>query len=343
MKYLKTTLMVILLSITLHAKDYSKQKEVKVFIEKMVKQHGFARWKLNKTFRNVAFQKRSLGIYNPKFREKPKVVRGKKKKVFPKYGSWTRYEKNLFSSEKIDLGIAFMRKHRAIFQKVYKEYGVPPEYVTAIIGVESRYGIKRGTYPVLDVLITLAFEENRRNSFFKKELESFLIFTKANKVNPKNVKGSYAGAIGLGQFMPSSYKHFAVDYDGNGKKTMQQVPDAIASVANYLQKNGWKKWEPVAERVDFKGKRYHGKKTGYQYKYSQSELKNLKTMYKWSYKEPVRLLKLERYRFDELWFGATNFYVITRYNHSVYYAMAVHQLAQKIKRGYKKKYGVVLR
>ena len=331
-----------LLSVTLYSKDYSKQKEVKVFIEKMVKEHGFSRWKLNKFFSNVTFQKRSLGIYNPKYREKPKVVKGPKK-IFPKHGSWTRYEKNLFSEKKIDLGIDFMYQHKKVFRKVYEKYGVPPEYVAAIIGVESRYGIKRGDYPTFDVLTTLAFEENRRSRYFKGELENFLILAKNNHFNPLKVKGSYAGAIGLGQFMPSSYKHYAVDYDGDGQRSMQQVPDAIAGVANYLKKNGWQKWEPVAERVSFKGERYHGKKTGYQYRYPQSELKALKTIYKWSYKQPVHLLKLDRYRFDELWFGARNFYVITRYNHSVHYAMAVHLLAQKIKRGYKKKYAKVLR
>ncbi len=342
MKYFNIILVIILLSVTLYSKDYSKEKEVKVFIEKMIKEHGFNRFKLNRLFANVRFQKRSLGIYNPKYREKPKVVKGLKKK-FNKYGSWTRYEKNLFSEKKIDLGVNFMYKHKNIFQKVYEKYGVPPEYITAIIGVESRYGIKRGNYPIFDVLVTLSFEKNRRNSYFKGELESFLILAKNNNFNPLKIKGSYAGAIGLGQFMPSSYKHYAVDYDGDGKRSMQQVPDAIAGVANYLEKNGWKKWEPVAERVSFKGTRYKGKKTGFQYKYSQSELKGLKTMYKWSYKEPVYLLKLERYNFDELWFGARNFYVITRYNHSVYYAMAVHLLAQKIKRGYKKKHAKVLR
>jgi len=211
--------MVMLFSITLYSKDYSKEKEVQIFIEKMVKEHGFSRWKLNKFFSNVTFQKRSLGIYNPKYREKPKVTKGSKK-IFPKHGSWTRYEKNLFSEKKIDLGINFMYQHKNIFRKVYEKYGVPPEYVTAIIGVESRYGVKRGDYPTFDVLTTLAFEESRRSSYFKGELENFLILAKNNHFNPLKIKGSYAGAIGLGQFMPSSYKHYAVDYDGDGRRSM---------------------------------------------------------------------------------------------------------------------------
>jgi membrane-bound lytic murein transglycosylase B len=144
--------------------------------------------------------------------------------------------------------------------------------------------------------------------------------------------------------MPSSYKAFAVDFNKDGKKDMHNSADAIASIANYLHKNGWRQWEPVAERVNFKGDRYHGKKTGYNTLYPQSTLKELKIVYgKWSYKGSVRLIKLDRYRYDELWFGAENFYVITRYNHSAYYAMAVHQLAQQLKREYKRKHGAILR
>ncbi len=332
--------MLILLGITLEAKDYSQKKEVKVFIEMMVKDHKLSRWSLNKYFSKVTLQKRALGIFNPKYRKKTKATKGKS---YPKYGSWTRYEKNLLSEKKVKLGVDFLHKHRKIFQRAYKQYGVPPEYVTAIIGVESRYGIKRGDYPVFDVLTTLAFEPNRRSAFFKKELKKFLILSKTEKFNPKNVKGSYAGAIGLGQFMPSSFEHFAVDFDGDGRRSMQTTADAIAGISNYFKKNGWRKWEPVAERVNFKGTRYKGKKTGYEHKYPQSKLKGLKVCYDWNYKEPVRLIKLERYRYDELWYGATNFYVITRYNHSDYYAMVVHQLAQRVKRMYKKEHGVVLR
>lgn len=343
MNKFKIIVMLILLSISTQAKDYSKNKEVKKFINVMVKKHHFDKKYLFKLFSNVKFQKRSLGIFNPLHREKRKP--STKKRYYPKYGSWTRYEKNLLSDAKVKLGTNYMRKHKNIFSKVYKQYGVPPEYVTAIIGVESRYGIKRGVYPTFDVLTTLSFEYNRRNRYFKSELEKFLLLSRSEKFNPKNIKGSYAGAIGIGQFMPSSYKHFAVDFNKDGKKSMQDTPDAIAGIANYLKKNGWRQWEPVAERVSFGDKkRYGAKKTGYKHKYPQSKLKDLKLKYgKWSYQGPVRLIKLERYRHDELWYGAENFYVITRYNHSAYYAMAVHQLAQKIKREYKKQHGVYLR
>ena len=341
-------LLLVFFSIAGQAKDYTQHKEVQSFIDVMVKKHNFKKAELNKLFKNTVFQKAALGFFNPLYKVKVAATTSKKKYFPPnasKHGSWTRYIDHLLSTEKINLGINYMRKHRKTFQEVYKTYGVPPEYITAIIGIESRYGVKRGTYPIFDTLTTLAFEKHRRSAYFKSELKSFLLLSKDQNFNPKNVKGSYAGAIGLGQFMPSSYKAYAIDFNKDGKKSIQHDADAIASIGNYLQQNGWNQWEPVAERVSFSGgERYKGKATGYTLTYPQSQLKDLKMTYgTWSYKKPVRLIKLDRYRYDELWFAAKNFYVITRYNHSSYYAMAVHQLAQRIKRGYKKNHGVYLR
>jgi membrane-bound lytic murein transglycosylase B len=349
-----TFTIIVLFSSTIEAKDYTKKWAVKSFINKMVKKHGLNKKHLNKLFKNVKMQRRALGIFNPKYRVKPKksskpsskkVPSKKWSKYHPKYGSWTRYEERLLTPAKIKMGAEYLYKHKDAFSKVYKEYGVPPEYVAAIIGIESRYGLKRGTYPVFDTLTTLAFEPNRRNEFFKYELENLLLIARSQKISPKTIKGSYAGAIGLGQFMPSSYAPFCVDCNEDGIKSMQNDADAIGSIANYLKKNGWKKWQPVAERVTFKGgKRYHGRKTGYKIKYSQNSVKELKLKYgTWDYKGDVRLIKLNRYRFDELWFAADNFYVITRYNHDEHYAMVVHQLAQKLIRTYKNMYGVTLR
>jgi len=321
----------------------------------MVKKHRLDKVYLKKLFKSVVIQERALKIINPNYQIKQKskkiikksstIKKRKWSKYNAKYGSWTRYEEHLLTPEKIKLGVNYLYKHRKTFSEVYKKYGVPPEYIAGIIGVESRYGIKCGTYPIFDTLTTLAFEPNRRNRYFKYELENLLLLARKQKINPKNIKGSYAGAIGLGQFMPSSYAPFCVDGNNDGVRSMQNDADAIASVANYLKKNGWKKWEPVAERVIFKGgKRYVGRKTGYDTSYSQKSLKELKLKYgTWNYKGKVRLIKLNRYRYDELWFGADNFYVITRYNHDGHYAMVVHQLAQRLTRAYNKTYHYTLR
>jgi membrane-bound lytic murein transglycosylase B len=336
---LGNSIKIILLSLlifatTLNAKDYTKQKNTRLFINMMVKKYHFNKTYLNRLFKNVKFQKGALGMFNPAYRKKTKKV-----KHYPKHGSWDRYEKILLGRTRVLKGVEYIHKYRKIFKKVYQKYGVEPEYIAAIIGVESYYGHNRGKFPVFDVLTTLAFEPNRRAKYFRYELKQFLLLSKSEKFNPKDVKGSYAGAIGLGQFMPSAYKPFAVDFNRDGKRSMQTTSDAIAGIANYFKKNGWKKGQPVAVRVSYKGNRFNAKRTGYKHKYSRVHLKGIVPKNgKWIYNGKVRLIKLDRYKYDELWYGAKNFFVITRYNHSSYYAMAIHQLAQKIKAEYKKRY-----
>ena len=341
MKQIQLLLMLLLLFMgVVEAKDYNNKREVKNFINMMVKKHHFSKKKLQKLFRNVKFQQGALGMFNPKYRKKPK----KPPKHYPKHGSWDRYERSLLGETRVQKGVQYMRDYRSIFKRTYKKYGVPPEYITAIIGIESYYGYNRGKFPAFDTLTTLAFEPNRRSKYFKYELKNLLLLSKKEKFNPKNVKSSYAGAIGLGQFMPSSYDAFAVDFNKDGRRSLQTTSDAIASIANYFKKNGWRTGEPVATRVSYEGNRYNKRKTGYKYKYSRSSLVGITPKYgSWSYNGKVRLLKLDRYSYDELWYGAKNFYVITRYNHSSYYAMAVYQLAQKIKKSYKRTYGYTLR
>ncbi|SFZ98664.1 Membrane-bound lytic murein transglycosylase B precursor [hydrothermal vent metagenome] len=326
---------------SLLAKDYTNKKEVQTFINEMVKQHNYSKTELNKLFSNVKYQKRALAIYAPALR--PVVKPSKPTKVRKKQGSWDRYEGILLKESKVTKGVEYMRTHRSDLSRAYSVYGVEPEYITAIIGVESHYGDNRGKFPVLDTLTTLSFEKNRRQSFFKSELKEFLLMTRREKVNPRNVLGSYAGAIGLGQFMPSNYKTFVVDFNNDGKKQMNNHTDAIGSIANYFKRHNWKKHQPVATRVSYVGNRYREHRTGYKYKYHRSALKGIKPKEEFNYGGFVSLIKLSRLNYDELWYGTRNFYAITRYNHSDYYAMAIHQLAQRIKASYKKKYGEDIR
>lgn len=323
---------------TLTAKDYTKKYEVRLFIDQMVRKHKCSRSKLNKLFRNAKFQRKALAIYIPSLRPKvhpSKVVKRKKQ------GSWDRYEGVFLKESKVDKGVKYMRKHRRTLQRAYQKYGVQPEYITAIIGIESHYGVNTGKFPVFDTLTTLAFEENRRKRFYKSELKAFLLMTKREKLNPKNIKGSYAGAIGLGQFMPSNYRAYVVDFNGDGRKRMNHSEDAIGSIAYYIKRHGWKRGEPVAVRVSYPGTRYRGRQTGYKHKYSRASLKGINPKENFDYSGKVHLIKLKRYSFDELWYGTKNFRVITRYNHSNYYAMAVYQLADRIKKGYKRRYGTI--
>lgn len=329
MKYF--ILLFLLFSLSLHAKDYRKDKKVVGFIDMMVTKHNFKRTYLEKLFENVEIQSTPLSIYGGL--TKKKKDKDKKAKLYPKHGAWDRYVKYKVTPERIQQGRKFINKYRTTFRKVEQEYGVPAEYITAIIGIESVYGKNVGKFPVFDTLSTLAFEKNRRNKFFKKQLKEFILLSYRYKINPKNVKGSYAGAIGLGQFIPSSYRHFGVDFNKDGKISLQEPQDAIASIANYLKKHSWKNNEEVATRVSYKGNRFTKYKTGYNRKYKRKDLKGIKPKYgKWDYFNKVSLIKLNKKNYDELWYAAKNFYVITRYNHSAYYAMSVHQLAQKIKK-----------
>ena len=326
----------------LHAKNYTKHPQAIAVMNELVKKHHFSRSELRTLFSHVKIQKSALRAFTPRHKQKrrkdtrtPAQI-AKAKKLAKKYGSWGRYSRHVVSSRRVSEGIAYVKKHRKTFERVEKKYGVPKEYIAGIIGIESAFGKNVGKYPVFDTLSTLAFEKNRRNKFFKKQLIEFLKLSKTEKFNPKNVKGSYAGAIGLVQFMPSNYKPYGVDFNKDGRISLQNPDDAIASVANYFKKNGWRTGEPVATRVKYKGTRFRQHKTGYKHTYHRRYLKGIEPRQKWDYKNKVRLIKLNKKTHDELWYGAKNFHVITRYNHSSYYAMAVHQLAQKIKEGLKK-------
>jgi len=333
----KYLLLLCVFFITVEAKDYRQNTRAIKAMNILVKEHHFTYAALNKLFKNVKVQHTALRAFLPRKKQKiRKETRSeaaikKAKRIYHRYGSWGRYARLKVNPRRINEGIAFMRKHASVLKRVEKKYGVPKEYITAIIGIESAYGRNVGNYPVFDTLSTLAFEKNRRNKFFKNQLIKFLSLSKTQGFNPKRVRGSYAGAIGLVQFMPSNYIPYGVDFNRDGKISLQRADDAIASVANYFKKNGWRKGEPVATRVSYEGNRFYGLKTGYKYAYNRRDLKNIKPKTPWDYDKKVRLIKLQRKKYDELWYGAKNFFVITRYNHSSYYAMAVHLLATKMK------------
>ena len=233
-------------------------------------------------------------------------------------------------------GVDFLVKYNDAIHKAYKEYKIPGEYIVAIIGIESNFGGFIGKHPTFDTLSTLAFKENRRNEFFKKELEEYLLMVKKEKIDPKELKGSFAGAIGYCQFMPSMIEKVAVDFDNDGQIRLDKAIDAIGSVANYLRISGWERGVPVATKVSFEGKRFDKYETGYKTFYNRVDLKGIRPFEKFNYNGKVSLIKLKNEKEDELWYGTKNFKVITTYNRSTYYVMAVHQLAKRIKEDYVK-------
>lgn len=321
-----------IITLSLQAKDYTENPDTIMFMDNVSKEYGLEKSYLEGLFSDVTMQKSALRFFRPRKKVKRTSEQiARLKKLYPKYGAWDRYSKHKVNTSRVKQGVDFIEKYQDIFDKVEKKFGVPKEYVAAIIGVETVYGGNVGKYPVFDTLSTLAFEKNRRNRFFKKQLNKFIHLAHTQKFDPKDVKGSYAGAIGLGQFMPSNYGAYGVDFNGDGRITLQKPEDAIASIANYFKKNGWRTGEPVATRVSYAGTRFRAYKTGYRKTYNRSALKGIEPKEKWDYHGKVRLIKLNRSNYDELWYGAKNFFVITRYNHSAYYAMSIHQLAIRIK------------
>ncbi len=247
---------------------------------------------------------------------------------------WHEYRKIFMTSARAKGGAEFWRDNAALLEKAEKTYGVPPQIITAIIGVETRYGGYIGKHRVLDALSTLAFGYPKRSKFFTGQLEEFLLLAKEEDVDLEASVGSYAGAMGMPQFIPSSYRAYAVDFDGDGKRDLyNSKADIIGSVANYFKRHGWKAGADVTVKADsgeLDTKRYV--KAGMKPSLSMKELRKagIKPQQAVSDDETVSFIALEQKDGHDHWLGLKNFYVITRYNHSNMYAMAVYQLSQEI-------------
>ena len=253
---------------------------------------------------------------------------------------WHAYRKIFVTPDRIRRGAGFAREHRAVLDRVTAQFGVPPEVVAAIIGVETFYGRYTGRHRVIDALSTLAFFAPRRTSFFRRELEEFLLMLNEESRLSAELKGSYAGAIGVPQFIPSSYRAYAVDFDGDGRRDLAgSVVDAMGSVGSYLHVHGWQAGEPVAIALAAPDARSaDGLAGGLEPERAWRELEEagLRPAEDAAAPDgdtPVTLVRLDAADGPEYWAGFRNFYVITRYNRSALYAMAVHQLAVAIRRG----------
>ncbi len=248
--------------------------------------------------------------------------------------TWADYRKIFLTEKRISQGKQFLKDNAELLEKAEKEFGVPKEIITAIIGVETFYGQRQGSYRVLDSLSTLAFDYPKRSLFWR-ELKQFFVMAQEQKVAPGDVKGSYAGAMGYGQFIPSSYRRYAIDYDGDNKKDLwTNKADAIGSVANYFKRHGWKAGQDVTQRVRVEGSDYKDAVNDrLKPKWNVSELKALgvKPTQPVADDASATLVKLIGDNGAEFWLGNHNFYVITRYNHSRLYAMAVYQLSLAVK------------
>ncbi|OOZ37793.1 lytic murein transglycosylase B [Solemya velesiana gill symbiont] len=247
---------------------------------------------------------------------------------------WHKYRPIFVTDSRAREGVRFCRENQALLEQAEARYGVPAETIVAIIGVETRYGRHAGKYPVIDALATLSFGYPRRSAFFKRQLEEFLLLAREEEVDALSLKGSYAGAMGKPQFIPSSYRAYAVDFDNDGKRDIwSNNADAIGSVAAYFKRHGWTKDAPVTVKAEGAGKD-HSKyvKAGMKPSIRLSELSAAGITVPAELKQDSlsSLVRLRVKNGNEYWLGLPNFYVITRYNHSNLYAMAVYQLSRKI-------------
>ena len=306
--------------------DYSQRQEVKQFIDEMVEDHNFDRTYLTRKFANAYRLDAVL----------ESIAKPAEQKL-----TWKQYRPIFVTDKRSKRGVEFIKKHRDILERAEKVYGVPVEIIGAIIGVETYYGKHAGKYTIFDSLTTLGFDYPPRSKFFRSELKQFLLLSKEENISVDDMTGSYAGAMGMPQFISSSYRRFAVDFDGDGKRDLlNSLPDVIGSVANYFSVHGWKQGESVAFPATVADASIVKEKNALKPYETISKLKsqgvafkNIKDGKNVAESNSATLLKLEGKRGLEYWLGLDNFYVITRYNHSVLYAMAVMQLSEKLKAG----------
>jgi peptidoglycan lytic transglycosylase B len=312
------------------ASSYAQRADVKTFVDELATEHGFDRRALLRWFAAAQFQ--------------PKIVEAMQRPIVepPK---WFEYAAQFLSAERIDGGVAYFRAHEQELTRAEREFGVPAEIVVAIIGVETFYGRNLGRYRVFDALTTLAFDYPRRATFFKSELKDFLRLARDQGISPLVPKGSFAGAMGVPQFMPGSYLRYAVDFDTDGKIDLwASSADVIGSVANFLARHDWQPGEPVllpatidADVRDAILRKLDG------------GMSERRTLFAWEDdgvyadalasqlpSDPVGLVMLEEPPANgedraSYWIACPNFYSITRYNRSRLYAAAVFNLAQAVK------------
>lgn len=307
-------------SLPASAGDFSAYEELSALIEQLEAEHIYAPGELHTLFASVNRQPTLLDSI-----AKPAESR-----------EWKDYPPLKRLPDNTQMGLNFWHQYEAPLKQAERTYGVPAAIIVAILGIETHYGRNKGNWKVIDALSTLGFDYPPRAPFFRKELREFLILCKQNGMNPLEVRGSYAGAMGFPQFMPSSWRNLAVDFDGDQRIDLINNPvDAIGSIANYFKANGWRAGEPIAVRARIIGQSYDAA--------SSKELKTVSTVAELAKQgllardnlalaesTPASGIRLQGLNGAEFWLGFNNFYVISRYNRSILYSMAVTQLASAL-------------
>lgn len=248
--------------------------------------------------------------------------------------TWGEYRQIFIEPKRLEKGVDFWREHRALLAQISREYQVPEEIIIAIVGIETRYGKVAGNYRVLDALMTLGFDYPPRGEFFRKQLAQFLLMTDEQGLDATTLKGSYAGAMGYGQFIPGSYRSYAVDYDKDGVADIWGNPaDALASVANYFSRHHWHYGEMIALQIPgpVTDKSLISDSLKPQTRVAELRKAGVQVPSQLADDALVTLMELETANGMEYWLGFENFYVITRYNHSHMYALVATELSELLK------------
>ena len=318
-----SALLLMFAATTASAATFADRQDVQQFIDQMASKHRFSKTYLTKLFAGYSSSPDIISKISAPYEEKP----------------WHHYRKLFITQKRIDGGVKFWQQYSSQLKKAESTFGVPAEIIVAILGVETFYGQQTGKYPVLQALATLAFDYPRRSAFFRDELEQYLLLTREQQLPADKLKGSYAGAMGTPQFISSSYRNFAIDFAKAGKiDLINNIPNAIGSVANYFKVHGWQSKQPIVYPARITGHLY--KQLTLADKRNPKPTLSLNTLAQHgvhavsnqtkSLSIQVALLELDAGNKKEYWLGRNNFYVITRYNHSAHYAMAVYELSQKI-------------
>lgn len=328
MQLLKLLLLITFIPVMLLSNDdrppvkynYMAKKEVQKFVTMMVNKYHFKRSYMVSVMKKAKLDRDTLARYTGKY------------KVGTTNGSWERYKAHVLDKESLRKAKKFKKQYARTLKRAEKQYRIDLDYIVGFMGVESKFGEYTGDYSVLDALATLAFHPNRMKKFFKNEFKHLFLLTREKGYNITTLEGSFAGAIGCVQQVPSIARKHKSDFNHDGKTDPWDLEDCIGSVAKFMNKNGWRKGALVAVPTKFKGKRYTRLKTSHRRTLPMSTIlkHGIKPLGKFN-ESKAYLLKNRNTTHDDIWLGAKNFRVLTRYNNSTSYGMAIHLIAESVK------------
>ena len=297
------------------------------FINKMVNKHHFDQHELELIFSSIEL----------KIADKNKS-KTKKKKSKSKTMSWDKYRSLFLTKDRIEKGVEFWKNNLDDLKRAERKFNIPIQIIVAILGIETNYGEKQGTHPTLEAIAKRAFGNYRRKKFYTKELEEFLLLVRDNKIPPLSIKGSYAGALGYAQFIPSSYRYYAIDFDNDNKVDLFNSPsDAIGSIANYFDKHHWHDGGEISRPISLKPNELNfAKSSTNKPKKSAEYFKEKGFAIDADIKEQTKIafIRMPQKNRVDTYLTFWNFYVLTRYNHDNRYAMAAHHLSEEILSSY---------